>query len=160
MAKQIPIHEMGVLIAGAKMYPVTLNTPQDFLQQTIRILQSAKPRPKLLMVNFPSNPSAHCVELDFFIELVDLAKRYDLCIIHDFAYAELTYDGYQAPSILQVPGAKDVAVESYSLSKSYNMPGWRVGFICGAAPMIHALANQAHLCCCVPRRARLILALC
>jgi len=99
------------------------------------------PRPKALVVNFPSNPTAQVVELDFYEKLVEMAREYDLIVISDIAYAEICFDGYQCPSILQAPGAKDVAVECYSLSKTYNMPGWRIGFMVGNSEIIAALAK-------------------
>ena len=99
------------------------------------------PRPKALIVNFPSNPTTQCVELPFLARLVDLARQYGFHLIHDLAYADLAFDGYKPPSVLQVPGAKDVAVEFFTLSKSYNMPGWRVGFMVGNPVLVNALAR-------------------
>lgn len=140
-----PIHCFGFIIAGADICHIPLHpeefTPQAFCDKLITAIEQNWPRPKAIVLNFPSNPSAICVDLDFFSEIIAIAKRYDVYIIHDFAYADLCFDDYQAPSILQVPGAKDIAVESYSLSKSYNMPGWRVGFICGNKNLVAALTR-------------------
>ncbi len=99
------------------------------------------PKPKMLVLNFPANPTAQCVELDFFEKVVAIAKEHKIWVVHDLAYADIVFDGYQAPSILQVPGAKDIAVEFFTLSKSYNMPGWRVGFMCGNEKLVAALAK-------------------
>jgi len=99
------------------------------------------PRPKMLILNFPSNPTTQCVELEFFEKVVAMAKEYGILVVHDIAYADIVFDGYKAPSIMQVPGAKDVAVEFFTLSKSYNMPGWRVGFMVGNARLCAALAR-------------------
>src|SRR5699024_8427874 len=97
---------------------------------------------KMVLLNFPSNPTTQCVELDFFARMVAMAREYNLWIVQDLAYADICFDGYQAPSILQVPDAREVAVESFSMSKSYNMPGWRMGFLCGNATLIAALTRM------------------
>ncbi len=106
-----------------------------------RAIKESWPKPKMLVLNFPGNPTAQCVELDFFEKVVAIAREHQIWVVHDIAYADIVFDGYKAPSILQVEGAKDVAVEFFSLSKSYNMPGWRVGFCCGNKELIHALAR-------------------
>jgi alanine-synthesizing transaminase len=108
------------------------------LEQAIRLMY---PRPKLLILNFPSNPTTHCVDLDFFARIVDICRENQIYVVHDLAYADIVFDGYQAPSILQVPGAKDIAVEFFTLSKSYNMPGWRVGFMVGNQKLVGALTR-------------------
>ena len=136
-----PIHIYGPVIAGADIRQVPLAPGIDFfhaLEQTIRL---SFPKPKMLIVNFPANPTAQCVDLAFFEKLVALAKEYGIWVVHDFAYADICFDGYQAPSILQVPGARDVAVEFFTLSKSYNMAGWRVGFMAGNRDLVSALAR-------------------
>ncbi|PPD03546.1 MAG: alanine transaminase, partial [Methylobacter sp.] len=99
------------------------------------------PKPKMLIINFPGNPTSQCVELEFFEKIVAVAQEHKIWVVQDIAYADIVFDGYKAPSILQVPGAKEVAVEFFSLSKSYNMPGWRVGFMCGNKQLVSALAR-------------------
>lgn len=136
-----PIHPYGCVIAGADITYVPLTSESGFLERLQQAIHATWPRPKLLIINFPSNPTTHCVEIDFFEKIVALGKEHKIWIIHDFAYAELVFDGYQAPSILQVKGAKDIAVEFYSLSKTYNMPGWRVGFMCGNRTLVGVLAK-------------------
>lgn len=136
-----PIHTYGFVIAGASVRYVSLNTETDFFANLQKAISQASPKPKVLVLNFPSNPTTACADLSFFAEVVKIAKRYNIWVIHDYAYADLVFDGYQAPSILQVPGAKDIAVETFTLSKSYNMPGWRVGFVCGNATLIKALTK-------------------
>ena len=139
-----PIHPYGFVIAGADIRHIPLapaTEEEEFFAEVERAIKDSWPRPKILLLNFPANPTTRCVELGFFERAVALAREHGIWIIHDFAYAELTFDGYVAPSILQVPGAKEVAVEFYSLSKSYNMPGWRVGFMCGNPELVGALAR-------------------
>ncbi len=139
-----PIHPYGFVIAGADIRHIPLaptTEEEEFFTEVERAIKDSWPRPKILLLNFPANPTTRCVELGFFERAVALAREHGIWIIHDFAYAELTFDGYVAPSILQVPGAKEVAVEFYSLSKSYNMPGWRVGFMCGNPELVGALAR-------------------
>ena len=136
-----PIHPYGVVIAGADVRHVKMVPGGDFFHELENAIRESWPAPKMILLNFPSNPTADCVDLAFFERVVEVAKEYGLWIVQDLAYAELCFDGYKAPSILQVPGAKDVAVESYSLSKSYNMPGWRVGFMCGNPTIIAALGR-------------------
>jgi alanine-synthesizing transaminase len=137
-----PIHPYGFIIAGADVRHVPLTPDRDFFLELEKAIKDSWPRPKMLVLNFPSNPTAQCVDLEFFEKVVAIAKEYSIWVIHDIAYADLVYDGYVAPSILQVPGAKEVAVESFSLSKSYNMPGWRVGFMCGNPTLIGALTRM------------------
>lgn len=136
-----PIHPYGFVIAGADIRHVPLLPGVDFFAELERAIRNAWPKPKMLVLNFPANPSAMCVELDFFEKVIAVAKEHGIWVIHDLAYADIVFDGYQAPSILQVPGAKDIAVEFFTLSKSYNMPGWRVGFMCGNRTLVAALAR-------------------
>ena len=136
-----PIHTYGFVIAGADIRHVPLVPNVDFFSELVKAIKDTWPRPKLLVLNFPGNPTTQCVDLEFFEKIVDIAREYNIWIVHDLAYSEIVFDGYVAPSILQVPGAIDVAVESYSLSKTYNMPGWRVGFMCGNPTLISALTR-------------------
>ncbi|RMH62271.1 MAG: alanine transaminase [Zetaproteobacteria bacterium] len=136
-----PIHPYGFIIAGADIRHVPMGPGRDYFEEVQKAVRDSWPRPKVLVVNFPSNPTAQVVDLDFYVRLVDFAKENDLIVISDIAYAEITFDDYQCPSILQVPGAKDVAVEFYSLSKTYNMPGWRIGFMVGNREIVAALAK-------------------
>ena len=136
-----PIHPYGFVISGADLRHVPMTDEIDFFDELDRAIKTSYPKPKMLVLNFPSNPTGHCVELDFFEKVVAIAREHDIWVVHDLAYADLVYDGYVAPSILQVPGARDVAVEFFTLSKSYNMPGWRVGFCCGNSQLIAALAR-------------------
>jgi alanine-synthesizing transaminase len=136
-----PIHSYSVVIADGDLRSVPLVPGEDFfarLQETARL---AWPKAKLLILSFPHNPTTACVDRDFFVKVVDFAREHHMMVVHDFAYADFTFDGYKAPSFLAVPGAKEVGVEIFSLSKSYNMPGWRMGFVCGNSKMIHALAR-------------------
>ena len=136
-----PIHTYGFVIAGADIRHVPLVPGGDFFAELEKAIKNAWPKPKMLVLNFPGNPTAQCVELDFFEKVVAIAKEHGIWVIHDLAYADIVFDGYKAPSILQVPGAKDIAVEFFTLSKSYNMPGWRVGFMVGNATLVGALAR-------------------
>jgi alanine-synthesizing transaminase len=136
-----PIHPYGFIIAGADVRHVRLTPDVDFFEELREAIQSSWPRPKMLVLNFPGNPTTECVELEFFEKVVDIAREHGIWVVHDLAYADIVFDGYTAPSILQVPGAKDLAVEFFSMSKSYNMPGWRVGFMCGNADLVAALAR-------------------
>lgn len=136
-----PIHRYGFVLAGAEINEIPLTPLETFTERLKQKISLLKNKPKALIINFPSNPTALCVTLEFFEEIVAIARHYQMWVIHDFAYADLVFDGYRAPSILQVPYAKEVAVETYSLSKSFNMPGWRVGFVCGNANLIQALAK-------------------
>ena len=136
-----PIHPYGFVIAGADIRHVPMLPELDFFEELETAIRNCWPRPKFLVLNFPSNPTTACVDLDFFERVVRIARENEIWVIHDLAYAEIAFDGYQAPSILQVPGAKEIAVEAYTLSKSYNMPGWRVGFMCGNPTLVGALAR-------------------
>ena len=137
-----PIHSYSVVIADGDVRSVPLaGSADDFfarLQETARL---AWPKAKLLILSFPHNPTTMCVDLAFFERVVEFAREHHLMVVHDFAYADFAFDGYRPPSFLQVSGAKEVGVEIFSTSKSYNMPGWRLGFVCGNARMIHALAR-------------------
>ena len=137
-----PIHTYGFVIAGADIRHVPMTPDVDFFAELENAIKNSYPVPKMLVLNFPGNPTAQCVELDFFEKIVAIAREHNIWIVHDLAYADLTFDGYKAPSILQVPGAIDVAVEFFSLSKSYNMPGWRVGFMVGNEKLVAALARM------------------
>ena len=136
-----PIHIYGPVIAGAHVVSVPIVDCDSFLAQLEDLIPRMVPRPKALIVNFPSNPTTQCVDLPFLARLVELARQYGFHLIHDLAYADLGFDGYKPPSVLEVPGAKDVAVEFFTLSKSYNMPGWRVGFMVGNPVLVNALAR-------------------
>ena len=137
-----PIHPYGFIIAGADIRHVPLVPDVDFFEELEKAIKDSWPRPKMLVLNFPGNPTTECVELEFFEKVVEICREHEIWVIHDLAYADIVFDGYKAPSILQVPGAKDLAVEFYSLSKSYNMPGWRVGFMCGNPELVAALARM------------------
>ncbi len=137
-----PIHPYGFVIAGADIHYVRLVPGVDFFAELEKSIRESWPVPKMLVLNFPGNPTTQCVELDFFEKVVEIAREHGIWVIHDLAYADIVFDGYVAPSILQVKGAKELAVESFSLSKSYNMPGWRVGFMCGNPKLIAALARM------------------
>ncbi|MCA9485023.1 MAG: alanine transaminase [Nitrospina sp.] len=136
-----PIHTYAFILANADVVSVPLGRDCDFFEELLKAFKANWPRPKALVINFPHNPTTACVELDFFEKVVEFAREHELIVIHDFAYADLVFDGYRAPSLLQVPGAKEVGVESFTLSKSYNMPGWRVGFLVGNRDIIQALAR-------------------
>ncbi|MES9991095.1 MAG: alanine transaminase [Candidatus Thiodiazotropha sp.] len=136
-----PIHPYGFIISGADVRHVPLIPGIDFFDELVRAIKESWPRPKMLVLNFPGNPTTQCVDLDFFEKVVEIAKEYNIWVVHDLAYADIVFDGYTAPSILQVPGADEIAVEFFSLSKSYNMPGWRVGFMSGNKTLVAALAR-------------------
>ena len=136
-----PIHAYSVIIAGGDVRNVPLGPGIDFFAKLQEAYKSCWPPPKLLILSFPHNPTTQVVDLPFFHKVVEFAKAQNLIVIHDLAYADLTFDGYQAPSFMQAPGAEDVGVEFFSLSKSYNMPGWRVGFAVGNRRIITALAQ-------------------
>ena len=136
-----PIHPYGFIIAGADIRHVPLTPDVDFFAELESAIKNSFPRPKMLVLNFPGNPTTQCVDLEFFEKVVAIAREHEIWVVHDLAYGEIVFDGYKAPSILQVPGAKEVAVEFYSLSKTYNMPGWRVGFMCGNKTLVGALAR-------------------
>jgi alanine-synthesizing transaminase len=136
-----PIHIYGPVIAGADIRHVR-NTPDvDFFDELERAIKESFPKPKMLVINFPSNPTAQCVDLAFFQRIVDLAREHGIFVVHDLAYADIVFDDYKAPSILQVPGAKDVAVEFFTMSKSYNMAGWRIGYMVGNRELVSALGK-------------------
>jgi alanine-synthesizing transaminase len=135
------IHIYGPVIAGADIRHVRMTPGVDFFDELTRAIREMYPRPKMLIINFPSNPTTQCVELDFFAKVVEIAREYGIYVVHDLAYADIVFDGWKAPSIMQVPGAKDVAVEFFTLSKSYNMAGWRVGFMVGNRDLVAALAR-------------------
>jgi len=137
-----PIHPYGFVISGADIRHVPLIPGVDFFEELEKSIKDTWPKPKMLVLNFPGNPTTQCVDLDFFKKVVQVAKEHEIWVVHDLAYADIVFDGYKAPSILEVPGAKDVAVEFFTLSKSYNMPGWRVGFMCGNPTLVGALARM------------------
>lgn len=137
-----PIHPYGMVIAGADIRHVPLVPGVDFFEELVKAIRTSWPKPKMLLLNFPGNPTTQCIENDFFEKVIDIAREHKIWVVHDFAYADIVFDGYNAPSILQVPGAKEIAVEFFSLSKSYNMPGWRVGFMCGNRDLVAALARM------------------
>jgi alanine-synthesizing transaminase len=136
-----PIHIYGPVIAGADIRHVPMVSGVDFFDELTKAITSSYPKPKMLILNFPSNPTSECVDLSFFERIVALTREHGIYVVHDLAYADIVFDGYRAPSIMQVPGAKDVAVEFFTLSKSYNMAGWRVGFMVGNPDLVAALAR-------------------
>ena len=136
-----PIHIYGAVIAGADIRSVPLVPGVDFFAELEKAIRGSYPKPKMMILGFPSNPTAQCVELDFFERVIALARKHDIFVVHDLAYADIVYDGWKAPSIMQVPGAKDIAVEFFTLSKSYNMAGLRIGFMVGNPDLVAALAR-------------------
>ena len=136
-----PIHIYGPVIAGADIRHVPITPDGDFFAELERAIQTSFPKPKMLILNFPANPTAQCVELDFFEKIIALAKEHNIYVVHDLAYADICFDGWKCPSIMEVPGAKDVAVEFFTMSKSYNMAGWRVGFMVGNPDLVYALSR-------------------
>jgi alanine-synthesizing transaminase len=136
-----PIHPYGFVIAGADIRHVPLVPERDFFAELESAIRHTWPKPKMLVLNFPANPTTQCVDLPFFERVIAVAREHGIWVIHDLAYADIVFDGYKAPSILQVADAKDIAVEFFTLSKSYNMPGWRVGFMCGNRKLVAALAR-------------------
>ena len=136
-----PVHPYGFVIAGADIRHVPIGKNVDFFSELDNAIKNSYPKPKMLVLNFPSNPTTQCVEIEFFERIVEIAREHEIWVVQDLAYADLCFDGYEAPSILQVEGAKEVAVEFFSLSKSYNMPGWRVGFCCGNKDLLAALSR-------------------
>ena len=136
-----PIHVYAVVLASGNVIAIDTRDPQEFLRKVAYTCEHLFPKPKLVIVNFPHNPSSTCIEQDFFVELVALAKKYQFLVISDFAYADICYDGYVAPSFLATPGAKDVGVEFTTMSKGYSMAGWRIGFCSGNSEMVRALAT-------------------
>jgi alanine-synthesizing transaminase len=137
-----PIHIYGPVISGADIRHVPMTPESDFFEAVERAFKDTYPKPKMMIVNFPSNPTTQCVELPFFERLVGLAREHHVYLVHDLAYADIVFDGYQAPSILQVPGAREIAVEFFTMSKSYNMAGWRVGYMVGNRELVTALARM------------------
>ncbi len=134
-----PIHTYSVIIARGDVHSIPLGQGTELIKSIEKVVNETWPKPKALTLSFPNNPTTGVVDLDFFKDIYELAREAGLIVVHDFAYAELCYDGYKAPSFLQIPGAKEVGVEFYSLSKSYSMPGWRVGFMLGNAGIVSAL---------------------
>ena len=137
-----PIHQYSVIIAGGDLRSIPLRPGGDFLAELQEAVRTTWPKPKLLILNFPANPTTEVVDLAFFERIVEFAREHDMLVVHDLAYADLVFDGYQPPSFLQVPGARDIGVEFFTLSKSYSMPGWRVGFAVGNHEIIAALARM------------------
>jgi alanine-synthesizing transaminase len=136
-----PIHQYGVVMAEGRAEMLPMPDPGTFLEGLESLYRGPGQKPKLILISFPHNPTTQCVEVDFFRQVIGLAARHGTMVVHDFAYADICFDGYRAPSILEVEGAREVAVEIFSMSKSYNMAGWRVGFCVGNAKMIAALAR-------------------
>jgi len=136
-----PIHIYGAIIAGADIRSVRMTPGVDFFAELERAIRESLPKPKMIVIGFPSNPTAQCVDLGFHERVVALAKQHGIYVVHDLAYADITFDGYKAPSIMQVPGAREVAVEFFTMSKSYNMAGWRIGFMVGNKDLVSALAR-------------------
>ena len=136
-----PIHIYGPVIAGADIRHIPMLPDVDFFDELEKAIKGSYPKPKLLILCFPSNPTTQCVELEFFERVIALAKEYGIYVVHDLAYADIVFDGYRAPSIMEVPGAKDVAVEFFTMSKSYSMAGWRAGFMVGNPELVAALAR-------------------
>jgi alanine-synthesizing transaminase len=137
-----PIHIYGPVIAGADIRRIAIGSGIDFFGELAKAMKDSYPKPKMLILNFPSNPTTQCVDIAFFERIVSLAREHKVWVVHDIAYADIVFDGFVAPSILQVPGAREVAVEFFTLSKSYNMPGWRVGFMAGNRELVAALARM------------------
>ncbi|HYF60386.1 MAG TPA: alanine transaminase [Burkholderiaceae bacterium] len=136
-----PIHIYGAVIAGADIRSVRMTPGIDFFEELERAIRESIPKPKMMILGFPSNPTAMCVDLGFFERVIALARQHGILVVHDLAYADITFDGFRAPSIMQVPGARDVAVEFFTMSKSYNMAGWRIGFMVGNRDLVAALAR-------------------
>src|SRR2546422_3404820 len=136
-----PIHIYGAIIAGADVRSVRMTPGVDFCAELERAIRELTPKPKMLIIGFPSNPTAHCVDLGFFERVIALAREHDILVVHDLAYADIVFDSYKAPSIMQLAGARDIAVEFFTMSKSYNMAGWRIGFMVGNRDLVHALAH-------------------
>jgi alanine-synthesizing transaminase len=136
-----PIHQWGVIMAEGQCCALPMPTPAEFLTRLHDVYKKSAKPPRMILISFPHNPTTQCVAIDFFKEIVRLAAHHGTMVLHDFAYADISFDGYKPPSFLQVEGAKDVGVEVFSMSKSYNMAGWRVGFCLGNPKMIYALAR-------------------
>ena len=140
-APAYPIHPYSFILAGGDVRSIPIQKDTDFFEGVEEAFRSAWPKPKILLINFPHNPTTTCTDIEFFRKVVDFAKENNIIVLHDFAYADLTFDGYKPPSFLQVPGAKDVGVEFFSLTKSYSMAGWRVGFCVGNREIVNALTT-------------------
>src|SRR5881409_3774219 len=140
-APSFPVHVYAVALASANVISLDCTQPDRFLSNVAAVAEHIYPRPKVLVINFPHNPTTTVVERDFFVDVVGLARRFGFMVIHDFAYGDVCFDGYRAPSFLSVPGAKEVGVETSTMSKGYNMAGWRLGFCAGNAEMVRALAT-------------------
>jgi alanine-synthesizing transaminase len=136
-----PIHIYGAIIAGADIRSVRMTPGVDFFEELQRAIRELTPKPKMLVLGFPSNPTAKCVDLGFFERVIAIAREHDILVVHDLAYADIVFDDFKAPSIMQVPGARDIAVEFFTMSKSYNMAGWRIGFMVGNRDLVNALAR-------------------
>lgn len=136
-----PIHKYSVIIAGGDVRSIPLLPGVDFFDELQKAVKQTWPKPKLLILNFPHNPTTEVVDREFFVKVVDFARENNIMVVHDLAYADIVFDGYKAPSFLEIPGAKDIGVEFFTLSKSYNMPGWRVGFAVGNRKLIAALTR-------------------
>jgi alanine-synthesizing transaminase len=136
-----PVHPYGAVLADADVRHVPMTPDVDFFSELEKAITNTWPKPKMLIINFPGNPTTQCVELDFFEKVIAIAKEHEIWVVQDIAYADIVFDGYRAPSILEVPGAKDIAVEFFTMSKSYNMPGWRIGFCCGNPTLVGALSR-------------------
>ena len=136
-----PIHPYSAIIAGGDLRSIPMTRDRDFFEDLQTAVEQTWPAPKMLIISFPHNPTGLCVDLEFFEKVVDFCREHEMLLIHDLAYADLTFDGYKAPSLLQVKGAKDIGVEIFSMSKSYSMAGWRVGFVCGNKDMVYALTR-------------------
>ncbi len=136
-----PIHIYGPVIAGANIRSIAIHNTDSFLAELEETIPLTYPRPKMLILNFPANPTTQCVDLAFFERVVALCRQHQIYLVHDLAYADIVFDGFRAPSILEIPGAREIAVEFFTLSKSYNMPGWRVGFMVGNKTLVSALAR-------------------
>ncbi len=137
-----PIHIYGAVIAGAETRSVRMTPGVDFLAELEHAIADSNPKPKMMILGFPSNPTAMCVDLPFFERVVEIAKEHNIIVVHDLAYADIVFDNFRAPSIMEVPGARDVAVEFFTMSKSYNMAGWRIGFMVGNKELVAALARM------------------
>ncbi len=140
-APSYPIHIFGPLFAGANVREIPLGTGEEFFENMLRAWEYSHPKPRVIVLSFPHNPTTTCVDLDFMQRMVDFAREKEVVLVHDNAYADLGFDGYRPPSILQAEGAKEVAVELYSMTKSFSMPGWRVAFLLGNAEVVAALAK-------------------
>jgi len=136
-----PIHPYSIIIAGGDLRSIPLTKERNFFEELLAATKQTWPKPKMLIISFPHNPTTEVVDREFFVRIVDFAREHQIMVVHDLAYSDIVFDGYRAPSFLEVPGAKEVGVEFFSLSKSYNMPGWRVGFAVGNKRMIRALTR-------------------